>query len=965
MRLVSLPSLVLIGATALLVACSPERGPQGAPGLPGTEGSPGTQGVPGQTGPSGVAGGQGSQGDRGASALASTTAEPAGPNCANGGTKLEVGLDSNGNGLLDPAEVNQAATTYLCHGTGSNALVRTTPEPPGPNCPVGGVKIETGVDANGNNFLDPSEVNLAATTYACAVAPSGGLSPSTGIHVTVGAISTATAGPIAVRFQLKDDRGFPVDILGRYSVNLPIQPAFALAYFTYDVAGLVSPLTTYTLTTASSAAPQPTIYAPLATAGMGTLSENGLGAGDYTYTFPVTTTPSGPLAVQYDPTKLGETHVLWVAVTRQTDAVFPNNADTFFAVNQPYYFVPSGVGIPVAREVVSSARCNGCHAKFRPEGLSYAPPGMHGGRDVDAAFCPVCHNPALASAATAEAKVFVHRIHRGLLLQPANVFYGLQPRYPQDLRSCAACHGGAVDGAQALTNPTTAACGSCHDYVGFGTMNPPCVNPPALDVMGIPVLCEHVGSVQPDSACSICHTVVELTRRHAPVLPPDPNAILTLGGTNVTTNAAYVAEAGYMPFGAAQITYDVKSVDAWDDAGTLRPSITFKLKRDGVDVVFLTSGVATELLPNFIGSPTVFFVWTQPQDGIAAPADFNARASANLRGIWNGTATGLGAGTLAGPDMNGYYTLHLTNAVLPATATMLTGGLGHGAALIASQPLTQTNVAGYSTWPCTAVGYTFYTCGGLIVPAPNVWKTATGYSGRRAIIDGAKCLTCHDALSVGARLHVAQSNDGASCSFCHNPNLTSSGWSASSASFVHALHAGRMRSVNFMWRAPALGVGYGDVGFPRRLNDCQGCHISPTTPTSGNTFDFTALDSSAALSRLLPVTVATGVFNPASPTVFTISPYVIADNVTSYGTGYSVNVATGTATEATSASLVVSPITSVCVACHDTSIARAHMTLNGGTFYAPRVTYQNSVAEACMTCHGPGRVAAIGHVHAP
>jgi hypothetical protein len=29
--------------------------------------------------------------------------------------------------------------------------------------------------------------------------------------------------------------------------------------------------------------------------------------------------------------------------------------------------------------------------------------------------------------------------------------------------------------------------------------------------------------------------------------------------------------------------------------------------------------------------------------------------------------------------------------------------------------------------------------GGLSVPPPNVWKVATGFTGRRAIVDNAKC----------------------------------------------------------------------------------------------------------------------------------------------------------------------------------------------------------------------------------
>jgi MYXO-CTERM domain-containing protein len=102
----------------------------------------------------------------GDSALVSTTDEPAGDNCENGGTRIDVGIDDNDNGTLDTDEVDQ--TTYVCNGTdGTSQLLRITDEQAGTNCEKGGVKIESGVDANGNGTLEDSEVNEAATQYMC------------------------------------------------------------------------------------------------------------------------------------------------------------------------------------------------------------------------------------------------------------------------------------------------------------------------------------------------------------------------------------------------------------------------------------------------------------------------------------------------------------------------------------------------------------------------------------------------------------------------------------------------------------------------------------------------------------------------------------------------------------------------------------------------------------------------------
>ncbi len=84
-------------------------GAAGLAGPPGTSGSAGPQGAPGPQGQAGV------NGNNGLNALINTTTEPAGVNCANGGTKIETGLDANGNGILDQSEVNTNLTNYVCN----------------------------------------------------------------------------------------------------------------------------------------------------------------------------------------------------------------------------------------------------------------------------------------------------------------------------------------------------------------------------------------------------------------------------------------------------------------------------------------------------------------------------------------------------------------------------------------------------------------------------------------------------------------------------------------------------------------------------------------------------------------------------------------------------------------------------------------------------------------------------------
>jgi len=923
----------------------------------------------------------GPAGATGPNALTETSPEPAGANCANGGIKVEVGLDVNNNGVLDSNEVNAAGTTYVCNGDGTNSLVKTSPEPIGANCPFGGTRIETGLDTNNNGVLDTTEVNASATSYVCNFGPNGTISPSTGLVVAVKSVSTTA--PVTVRFTMKDDRGYPLDINGAYSLNTPIQPRFALSYFTKSTVAtfdIVSPMTVYTKATSASAPNGlPTNYNPLGTApGYGTLVENGLGAGDYTYTFPTTSTTNGPVAIAYDPTKLDETHVVWIQASRQTDLIYTLNANTFYSANAPYYFIPSGNGTPYKREIVSQAGCDNCHAKFKAETTASA--AFHGGGRVNSGMCNVCHNPGRTTNPLANSASFIHRIHNGEMIATANLFHGIAATYPRDIRDCSTCHANAAQGAQFETNPSTIACGSCHDYVSF-------TNSAANTCMilgglvrgsdGKPLPCNHVGGIQPESACVTCHGPAggfAASRYHKPVAPPDPANSWLASGTNANTNASYVAAGGYVPTGANVITYDVKSVDTFTDAGGIkRPRIAFKFKKDGTDVAFQTfaAGVTTELMPNFVGSPSVYFAFAVPQDSNPTPSDFNASVSGYIRSIWNATATGTGAGTMTGPDANGYYTIVLTGVQIPPSATMLTGGVGYTYALTSTAPLVQTNVADYPWTPNVPADGKAQ--GGLSVPPPDVWKVATGYTGRRQIVDNAKCKACHGALGVTPTFHAGQRNDGPTCSFCHNPNRTSSGWAAGSKYFIHAIHAGRKRVVPYTWHATSVGPGFDEVEFPGTLNTCTTCHVP-------NTFDFTNETNLNAIPFMELSTVGVGTYDPnplTNSTYYTLSPYILGQPplgsaaclpTSGFGAGtcgFAYNAATNVTTEADNNTLVITQITGACSACHDSTIAINHMKANGGQFYANRgaVKALGASQEQCLICHGPGRVAAIGLVH--
>ena len=574
--------------------------------------------------------------------------------------------------------------------------------------------------------------------------------------------------------------------------------------------------------------------------------------------------------------------------------------------------------------------------------------------------------------------------------------------FPQDLRNCTKCHDGTAgaanqtpDGDNWKNVPSRIACGACHDGIDFATGSGITLADAAADIAaGNPAgttQSGHGGGARSDSECSGCHSPTSMSLYHTPVTPPDPtNSIL--GGTNSYTNSAWLAATGAnnnnLPTGAISVTYDIKSVARVADTSVTptqyRPKMVFRMLQNGAAVPFNTysAGVTTEIWNNFFGSPSIYFVFAVPQDGITAPADFNASASGYLRSLWNGTATGTGAGTLTGPDGSGYYTATLTGVNIPDNAVMLTGGLGYTYTLKTTPPLTQTNVPNY---PITSSAYANNPSGGLIVAAPDAQVVASSgagagattgaYSGRRAIVDGARCNNCHRQLGLftSSSFHAGQRNDGSTCSWCHNPNQTNSGWSGDSTNHIHSIHAGldptgkgvtsngmNKRVAPFTWHATSATQGFWDIGFPGVLKNCEACHLP-------GTYDFSASASASALPNRLYRTTATGALVAGSITIpsYTYLPELDAAiaSGTSLGSGFSYNAASGVVTaDAAQTTLVTSPIATACFACHDTELDVGHMESNGGSVYRARSEALGK-QEQCMVCHATGRVADIKAMH--
>ncbi len=108
----------------------------------------------------------GAPGEDGKSALLVVTALPAGDAaCPNGGQRVEGGVDADGDGQLAAAEVTQSAV--VCHGAegadGVPAAVATTALAAGEGgCAQGGWRVDVGLDLDGDGALDADEITASA-----------------------------------------------------------------------------------------------------------------------------------------------------------------------------------------------------------------------------------------------------------------------------------------------------------------------------------------------------------------------------------------------------------------------------------------------------------------------------------------------------------------------------------------------------------------------------------------------------------------------------------------------------------------------------------------------------------------------------------------------------------------------------------------------------------------------------------
>jgi OmcA/MtrC family decaheme c-type cytochrome len=309
-----------------------------------------------------------------------------------------------------------------------------------------------------------------------------------GIKVKIVSAGVAADGTITARATITDPKGVPLDRDGIITPG-PVTLSFICAYIPAGKTQFRS----YTTTTLKASLNDNPAQVQAANDSGGTFTKNA--DGDYTYTFK-TKAPAG-----FDKSA---THAIGVSVRRDLSEFMEADEWTQVA-NDVYNFVPDGSPVKVTRSVVSTDACNQCHN----------PLIGHGGSRIAVELCILCHQPQTVNPDTLNSMdmpVLIHKLHMGSSLPSvkAGTPYRVWHRgawsdfsdvvFPQDVRNCTVCHQNAPQADKWKTNPTAAACGSCHDDVNFATG------------------AGHVNLPQPnDNQCKQCHTADMATEFDASV----------------------------------------------------------------------------------------------------------------------------------------------------------------------------------------------------------------------------------------------------------------------------------------------------------------------------------------------------------------------------------------------------------------------------------------------------------------
>jgi len=227
-----------------------------------------------------------------------------------------------------------------------------------------------------------------------------------------------------VRFKLTDPAGLPLDREGITTPG-PVSTSFILSYIPQGEEAYIA------YTTRVQTSPITGDSAEQGTSDSGGSYEN-VGPGEYIYKF-ATILPD-----DYD---TETTHTLGIYARRDLTEFDLDR----YVTNELEHFIPSGIGEPMPRDIVTTETCNGrCHD----------PLAIHGGARQEVGLCILCHNPTQGidpdTGNSVDMPLMTHKIHAGVHLENGYVVIGYRQgvhdysevEFPTDLNACETCHTG-------------------------------------------------------------------------------------------------------------------------------------------------------------------------------------------------------------------------------------------------------------------------------------------------------------------------------------------------------------------------------------------------------------------------------------------------------------------------------------------------------------------------------------------
>jgi len=703
-----------------------------------------------------------------------------------------------------------------------------------------------------------------------------------------------------VTFTLADPAGLPLDREGLDTPG-PVSTSFILAYIPAFEEAYVA------YTTRVQTSPNGNSVTQASTDSGGTYTT--IGEGTYKYKF------GTELPADYDQ---DATHTLGAYASRNLSDF---ELGTYYA-NVLDHFVPSGLGEPVPRDIVTTETCNGrCHD----------PIAVHGGSRREVGLCVLCHNPSQGidpdTGNSVDMPVLIHKIHMGENLTQDYTIIGFRQSvhnynhvvYPAEINECDACHTGGIptDSLPMVATPSSALV--C-DASGVGEVSlewqytdnvqirvRSASNPDGtLFAMGGPNGSVATGKWVADGTVFDLYDLrtgllVQSVPVNATVLGCSGNAPGSPRGEPGTQHSKWKDNPSRTACGACHDYIDWETGEGHSDYNLAMADDNtcgnchvpdsgqeFDRSVTGAHLPLYKSSQFQGLLFEFVDitnigpgqAPTVRFKLSS-KTGTLDPNTIN-RLRLNISGP-NTDFYYYNQETVSGAVLNdGVWSYTFANA-LPADAegSYTVGVEGRATSVVngsnQNEPLQATTMA--------------FAVTGDVEP-------------RRTVVEDYNCESCH----LNLVLHGNNRTNANYCVTCHMPLATDAaqvppGDPEQTIHFkymIHSIHRGAELEKGFVVRGFNQSIhDYSDVEYPGDLRDCDKCHRNNSQQLSG------------LPAGLLPTLTPQGLWSPTQPQA------------------------------------------AACLSCHDSDEAANHAYTNSTSF-----------GESCATCHGEGKVASVDKVHA-